>query len=211
MSGERFISSVTPQANGVNQVVAVLNEADRVGGEEQSRKEHYQTYNKTEKQHDANLFIVKARNLCGTSSWVWKYFSIFRKTHDAEMAGFASCNLCYVCAKINPSIKWAIKFDGSTTKLERHITCYHSHLSDSNRAKVAKCISAESASGPIDKHVVYGTSFSSKFIKWAVLNYQPISICEDASFREMLRSLNSKVDFFSRETVVNKSDFLKIS
>jgi hypothetical protein len=51
------------------------------------------------------------------------------------------------------------------------------------------------------KYIMYFPTFEAAFINWMIQLYQPMSMCENASFRTLCQSLSPKAPLLGREKV----------
>jgi hypothetical protein len=124
------------------------------------------------------------------------------KCDDCPGTVHQSCNLCHEAAVENDSLKWAVRYGeaASTGHLARHIKVYHPDEFAEHSKKEAKV----AISGPMDKFKVKSLNFEQKYLEWVVDTYQPISTCEQPSFRDMMEEVNKNCPKLDRHTCMNK-------
>lgn len=132
-----------------------------------------------------NPNTVKLENFKG-SCWIWKFFKRLSKENCGENKQNyeASCNTCLNEAKEDNRIKWIVFFDGSTTKLVRHMRACHEELVKEHTDDIAGSLVTEGDSKTMADFVRTGNEDDTlyNYLKMCVMNFLPISLCSYKEF-----------------------------
>jgi len=153
----------------------------------------------------------------GATSHLWKFFLVY--TNNKYLA---NCKICKANVKLgNPDKK---NSSISTSKLFQHLDHNHRDMTDACeleeekgnlQAKLAnvgankrQCVDLTTTRPrPVQTNLNFPSqtslNFPEKLATWIVDTYQPLSITERESFRDMVRSLNPKAMIVSRTKVVD--------
>ena len=123
---------------------------------------------------------------------LWKYFSQYV---NAKEKGFARCHLCYdemmkqqgedfIPSRNVEENMWDIRYEGSTTKLDRHIRRKHRdiYMSMAN----TKAEERQRVQCTMDGFIIHGGSFMKDYLRWIVSTYKPLNTCEEPTFVNMI-------------------------
>jgi hypothetical protein len=150
---------------------------------------------------NAPFYLLKNNEKC--KSKAWDYFRKIAHKMKAPLTLSKSKTpmidvACLVCLakelervrKTDQKIDlgaFSVEYD-TVTKLKRHLQQSHKDIAKRYiELKVEEHISSGKSVG---SYFSNGSKFHQKCIKWIVNTYQPFTVVEDASFREMIKSLN---------------------
>lgn len=132
-----------------------------------------------------NPNTVKLESFKGTC-WIWKYFKRLSKGDCGQNKQNyeASCNICFDEAKEDNRIKWIVFYDGSTTKLVRHMSACHEELVKVHTDDIAGSLVSEGDSKTMADFVRTGNEDDTlyNYLKMCVMNFLPISLCSYKEF-----------------------------
>lgn len=112
------------------------------------------------------------------------------KDHVVRIARGDPDTHCTTCNK-------DLKYNGSTGNLTGHMSLKHKGW--------------DQPTGGIVKHLVQKPTFAKAVVKWMVDTYQPLSVTEAASFKELVASINSAVNIPSRRDICLMLDELELT
>ena len=132
---------------------------------------------------DASLFNLKAYT--DGKSWLWNHFKRFSKAdaHNSDQSYEAACNICYEEAKTKSNIKWTVFYEGSTTKLNRHMEHCHKSICLDHAKESAKVLLA-TGDKTMNEYLCTGANDDHLFrvLKMLVKMCLPLSFCENEAF-----------------------------
>ena len=132
-----------------------------------------------------NPNTVKLESFKGTC-WIWKYFKRLSKEDCGENKPNyeASCITCLSEAKEDNRIRFMVYFDGSTTKLVRHMRACHEELVKEHTDEIAGSLVSEGDSKTMAEFLRTGTEDDTlyNYLKMCVMNFLPISLCSYKEF-----------------------------
>ena len=118
--------------------------------------------------------------------WIWKYFKRLSKDECGENKQNyeASCNTCLMEARDDNRIKWIVFYDGSTTKLVRHLRACHDHLEKEHIDDIALSMVSEGETKSMAEFLRSGTDDDTlyNYLKMCVMHFLPISLCSYKEF-----------------------------
>jgi hypothetical protein len=130
---------------------------------------------------------------------IWEYFRIY---HEKQFQIHAFCILC------NKDVNYGKTH--STSSLEKHMRSKHAkeyQVVMSERTAKRLCVEENKsnaivvAQAKVTEYVVPSPNFQDHLIKWLYTTFQPLSVVEQASFRDMISSLNKKSPLMGKEKV----------
>ena len=128
---------------------------------------------------------TKVEDFKGTC-WIWRYF---KRLSQEELRGRkqnyeASCNICLEEAKADNRIKWTVLYDGSTTKLVRHLKACHEHLEKQHTNDIAVSLVSEGETKNMAEFLRTGNDDDTlyNYLKMCVMHLLPISLCSYKEF-----------------------------
>ncbi len=134
---------------------------------------------------------------------LWKYFRQYAPCDNRKE--YAVCTLCHEKEIDDASSKrrridrdkYEVKYVGSTGKLTRHLRTHHKTEHE--------LIEMSKTSGKgISEYFKKKSDSKKKLIKFMVMTFQPISLVENAYFREFITSLSDNIQHCGREHIKNE-------
>jgi hypothetical protein len=139
------------------------------------------------------------------TSPVWKYFLQYQSCHNRQ--DYVVCRLCH--EEENSKVagdgvslnyeRYEVKYCHSTTKLSRHLQTHHKAIYEELQQLEQEKISKKG----ISKYFKQVGNSKMKLFKFMIKTYQPISLVEDPSFRELVCDLDDSLAHISRQYVTN--------
>jgi hypothetical protein len=134
----------------------------------------------------------------------WVYFKQYASYHNRK--DFAVCNLCYEEEKSEANSKkrklnhlnYEVKYSQSTSKLTRHLKSKHENIHEITQTKRIKSLSSDKNLQPFLKKM---STSKEKLYKFMIMTYQPLSLVENAYFREWVESMSDNYNHLSRHEV----------
>ena len=83
----------------------------------------------------------------------------------------------------------------STDKLRKHLERRHREILDQSLQE------SQNSNNDNSSYVTTDELYPNSLLKWCVMNFQPLSVCEDHHFRAMIETANPSARKFCRDTL----------
>ena len=136
-----------------------------------------------------NALIVDHASPPLATSDVWKSF---RKYSKNKRDGFAVCSICKFNGLSNWDSEVSYGSSHSTSKLDQHLKSCHK---EEHKRKLEQVVEEQRKAGITllaGLNVAPGVAAVDDYIEFIALACQPLDLCENEHFRQMISSLNPK-------------------